>query len=150
MVHEVIIVMGVAGAGKSTFAAVCSDRNGAAFIEGDDLHSEAARAKMAAGIALTDQDRWPWLDRVAAAANAARDIRPVVATCSALRRAYRDRLRASIGAPLRFVFLDIPEAELARRLSHRGGHYFGPEMLASQLATLEPPVGEADVDWITQ
>jgi gluconokinase len=147
MQHPVIIVMGVAGAGKTTFAQELANRDSATFIEGDDLHSEAARAKMAAGTALTDEDRWPWLDRIADAANVARAERPVIVTCSALRLAYRDRLRASISVPLRFIFLDLAEAELARRLAARTCHYMGPEMLASQLATIEPPLGEADVEW---
>lgn len=149
MNHPVFIIMGVSGAGKTTLAQALAEQNGAAFIEGDDLHSPEARAKIAAGIALTDADRWPWLDRIADAANAARADGPVIATCSALRRAYRDRLRASIAAPFRFIFLDVAEDELAQRLRARGGHYMGPEMLASQLAILEPPLNESDVEWRT-
>jgi gluconokinase len=146
--RQVTIVMGVAGAGKSTFADALAEREGALLIEGDDLHSDEARAKMAAGIPLTDEDRWPWLDRIADAVNAARRERPVVATCSALRRAYRDRLRASIATPLRFIFLDIAEAELVHRLAQRRGHYMPPALLQSQLAALEPPDGEPDVERI--
>jgi gluconokinase len=146
--NRVTIIMGVAGAGKSTFGAALAARDGAVFIEGDDHHSDEARVKMAAGVALCDDDRWPWLDRLAAAANATRAEASVVAACSALRRAYRDRLRASIAAPLRFIFLNVPEAELAQRLAKRRGHYMGTDMLTGQLATLELPIGEADVEWI--
>jgi gluconokinase len=145
--HRVTIIMGVAGAGKTTFGKALAAKEGAAFIEGDDHHSEAARAKMIAGIALDDADRWPWLERIAAAANAARVEEPVIAACSALRRAYRDKLRANIPAPLSFIFLHASEAELARRLTERSGHYMGPKMLSGQLATLELPHGETDVEW---
>jgi gluconokinase len=148
MTRDVIIVMGVAGSGKSTYAAALATRLRARFIEGDDLHSEAARAAMAAEVALTDEDRWPWLARIAAAVEEARLAAPVVATCSALKRSYRDALRSAIAPPLRFVFLDVPEAELSRRLKARAGHYMGPEMLAGQLEALERPEGEADVEWV--
>lgn len=146
--HGVIIVMGVAGAGKSTYGAALAATKGAAFIEGDVHHSEKARAKMAAGQALDDADRWPWLDRIADAIALARAAGPVVATCSALRRAYRDVLRARLGAGLRFVFLHAERDELARRLTARRGHFMGVEMLAGQLATLEPPHDEEDVAWV--
>jgi gluconokinase len=89
---------------------------------------------------------WPWLARIAAAVNAVRVEAPVVATCSALKRSYRDALRGAIEPPLRFVFLDVQEAELARRLTARQGHYMGPEMLTGQLEALERPEGEADVE----
>jgi gluconokinase len=144
----VIIVMGVAGAGKSTYGAALAATMGATFIEGDAHHSEAARAKMAAGQALDDADRWPWLDRIADAIALARAAGPVVATCSALRRAYRDALRARLSADLRFVFLHAARDELARRLTARRGHFMGVGMLAGQLATLELPHGEDDVAWV--
>jgi gluconokinase len=144
---QAIIIMGVSGSGKSTLAAALAGAWDSSFIEGDGLHDDAARAKMAAGEALTDQDRWPWLDRISAAINAdlAEKSVPVIATCSALRRCYRDRLRAAVAAPLAFVCLDLPRAELEYRLAQRSGHYMPLSLLDSQLATFEPPVGEDDV-----
>ena len=146
----VTIVMGVSGCGKSTYGAALAVVSGARFVEGDDFHGVANLAKMRAGVALTDEDRWPWLDRIAAAANhALRDGASVVATCSALRRAYRDRLRAAIIAPVRFVLLDVPRDELRRRMVERTGHFMPPHLLDSQLATLEWP-GDDEVVEVLQ
>lgn len=146
--HRVTIVMGVAGSGKSTWAAERAGQSGAVLVEGDHLHNTEALAKMAAGMPLDDADRWPWLARIAAAVNQARLHGPVIVTCSALRRVYRDCLRDRIPPPRGFVFLDVPQAELIRRLAARRGHFAGPELLASQLATLEPPTNEDEVEWI--
>ena len=101
-----VVVMGVSGAGKTTVGKKLAKFLGARFIDGDDLHSDAARAKMAAGGALTDEDRWPWLDRVGAelASGAA-----TIVACSALRRVYRDRLRAAAGASPRDGSRHAPE-----------------------------------------
>ena len=110
---SVTIIMGVSGCGKSTFAEALAASSGARFVEGDELHSAANIARMRAGQPLTDADRWPWLDRIAAAVNAALAEGSVVATCSALRLAYRDRLRTGIVAPVRFVLLDVPVDESA-------------------------------------
>lgn len=134
-----VVVMGVSGCGKSTVGRALADRLGVNFVEGDALHSERNVAKMAAGIPLTDIDRHGWLQAVAeqisnptAAANG------VVAACSALKRGYRDLLRA--GAPdLHFVFLHGAPELLARRMAARPGHYMPPSLLQSQLDTLEPP-----------
>ncbi|MDQ6640077.1 MAG: gluconokinase, partial [Pseudomonadota bacterium] len=116
-------------------AAAC----GLHFIDGDALHSAESVARMQAGIALGDEDRWPWLDRIGSClADASNWPRGVVVACSALRRAYRDRLRSA--APgVRFVFLDGPDALIALRLAARGGHYMPASLLASQLETLERP-----------
>ena len=138
-----VIVMGVSGCGKSTLGAALAHAWGVPFIEGDALHAPESVAKMAAGIALEDADRWPWLDRIGAALNAAGT--GGVASCSALRRAYRDRLRQAVGPHLRFVMLDLPRDELERRMTQRPGHYMPPALLDSQLRTLERPVGETDV-----
>ncbi|GAA4555934.1 gluconokinase [Pseudonocardia xishanensis] len=133
-----LIVMGVSGSGKSTVAEELVRRTGWAFAEGDDLHPEANRRKMAAGHPLTDDDRWPWLRRVAdwiGEQEAAG--RSAVVTCSALRRAFRDVLRE--GHPsVRFVHLAVDPADLRDRLAHRKGHYMPASLLQSQLDTLEP------------
>lgn len=130
----VIVVMGVSGAGKSYLGAALARRLGREFIDADDLHPAANKAKMAAGVPLDDADRWPWLDVVAttAAAHA-----PVVVACSALRRAYRDRLRAAV-ADIAFVELDVAPAELEARLAARRHEFMPASLLTSQLATLEP------------
>jgi gluconokinase len=133
-----IVIMGVAGCGKSTVMAALADRLGWATAEGDDFHSAEAVEKMRAGRPLTDEDRWPWLDRIAAwigAREAAGE--SALVACSALRRAYRDRLRAG-NASVRFAHLVVPPTILEDRLAQRRGHYMPPSLLASQLETLEP------------
>ena len=132
-----VVVMGVSGSGKTTLGRALAEALDAPFCEGDDLHPPGNVAKMAAGEPLTDADRWPWLDVVGAWLGAGEGWR--VATCSALRRAYRERLLAA--APgTRFLWLDVPQAELSHRLAHRTGHYMPASLLGSQLATLEPPM----------
>jgi gluconokinase len=133
-----LVVMGVSGVGKSTVAEELVRRTGWSFAEGDDLHPEENRAKMAAGHPLTDEDRWPWLRRVAdwigQQEAAGRD---AVVTCSALRRRYRDVLVD--GHPsVRFVHLRASSDALAGRLATRQGHYMPALLLQSQLETLEP------------
>jgi carbohydrate kinase (thermoresistant glucokinase family) len=141
----VVVVMGVAGCGKSTLAAALAEHLGAAFLDADALHADEAVAKMTAGIPLTDVDRWPWLDRVGAALQHARGTggEPVVGACSALRRAYRDRLRAQCPGLL-FVHLEGSRDSLTQRMRERTGHFMRVDMLDSQLTTLEPL--EADED----
>jgi len=135
-----VVVMGVAGAGKSTVGARLAERLDATFIEGDRFHLPASVDKMAAGIPLADEDRWPWLDAVGREiARQAADGKPVVCACSALKRAYRDRLRASAGLPLAFVHLDGSRELIAGRMAARTGHFFAPSLLDSQFAALEPP-----------
>ncbi|HET9820498.1 MAG TPA: gluconokinase [Burkholderiaceae bacterium] len=133
-----IVVMGVCGCGKTTVGRLLAQALGLPFVEGDDLHPPRNVALMAAGTALTDDDRREWLARVAdVLAEAARGTGAVV-SCSALRRSYRDRLRA--GAPgMQLVWLHGAPALLAERLAGRSGHYMPPTLLPSQLATLEPP-----------
>lgn len=131
-----VVVMGVSGTGKSTIGLALAETLGLPFVEGDDLHPEANIAKMAVGIPLTDADRAPWLDRVAAELH-----RPVVVTCSALKRAYRDRLRAA-AADLVFVYLHGAPELLAVRMAHRAGHFMPASLLESQLATLEEPTSD--------
>jgi len=134
-----VIVMGVCGSGKSTVGAVLAQRLHAAFLEGDAFHPPANVARMAAGVALTDDDRRDWLralsDELGAAARAGR---AVVLSCSALKRSYRDTLRAQ-ATDLALVYLRGTPQLLAQRMAGRQGHYMPPSLLASQLATLEPP-----------
>lgn len=133
------VVMGVAGAGKSTVGVALAQALRIPFVEGDDFHPPENRARMAAGIPLTDADRQGWLQALSARiAQAQRAGRGVVVSCSALKRAYRDILRA--GAPaLRFIFLSGDPSLLAERLAARHGHFMPASLLDSQLATLEPP-----------
>ncbi|GAA1504998.1 carbohydrate kinase (thermoresistant glucokinase family) [Agromyces terreus] len=134
-----VVVMGVAGAGKSTLAIALAERLGAVFVEADDLHSAEAKAQMAAGIPLTDEDRWPWLARVAARARDEHaDRHPVVVSCSALKRSYREFLTRVSETGLAFVHVHGSETQLAERIGQRTGHFMPATMLASQIATLEP------------
>jgi gluconokinase len=136
-----VVVMGVAGSGKSTIGRRLADGLGVDFIDGDDLHPEHNVGKMAAGQPLTDDERWPWLDLLADELSAREG---VVIACSALKRSYRDRLRSA--GDVRIVFLDVEREEAERRLSSRSGHFMKSTMLESQFATLEPPAAdEVDV-----
>jgi gluconokinase len=136
-VTGVVIVMGVSGSGKTTLARGLSAALGVRVLEGDSFHPPTNIARMKAGLPLTDEMRWGWLTALGRAANTLR-AGGVVASCSALKRSYRDLLRAEAG-PLRFLFLDGPAALVAARLQERSGHYMPPTLLASQFATLEPP-----------
>jgi carbohydrate kinase (thermoresistant glucokinase family) len=131
-----VVVMGVSGCGKTTVGRLLARHLEVPFIEGDELHPPRNVELMAAGIALTDEDRAGWLDAVAA--ELARRPEGAVASCSALRRRYRDRLRRVVPA-LRFVHLRGDRAVLEERLAQRRGHYMPPTLLESQLQTLEPP-----------
>jgi gluconokinase len=131
-----IVIMGVAGCGKSSVGAGLSARLGVPYRDGDDLHSAEAVEKMRAGVPLTDADRWPWLDRVAGVLSAEA---PVIVGCSALRRAYRDRIRAGAGGLVRFVHLTGAREVIAARMAARTGHYMPTTLLDSQFATLEVP-----------
>ncbi|MGA1837313.1 gluconokinase [Herbiconiux sp. 11R-BC] len=131
-----IVVGGVSGAGKSTVGRALAARLGAGFVDADELHSAAAVATMASGVPLTDLDRWPWLDRVAAVL---RDAPPegVVVACSALRRIYRDRIRL-IAPDAAFVQLTGSRELLTERITARTAHYMPASLLESQLALVEP------------
>ena len=126
--------MGVSGAGKTTVGALLAEKLRLPFLDGDDLHPPRNREKMAVGIPLDDADRAPWLDAIGAVL--ARG--PIVVACSALRRPYRDKLRAA--APtLRFIYLHGSRTVLAARLARRSHAYMPPALLDSQLDTLEAP-----------
>jgi gluconokinase len=137
--QPVIVVMGVCGCGKSTLAQALAEALGVAYVEGDDLHPPHNVALMAAGTPLTDADRAGWLDQIGhVLAQAQAEGRGAVATCSALRHSYRDRLRVAAPA-LRLIHLHGDPALLAERMARRTGHYMPATLLPSQLATLEPP-----------
>jgi gluconokinase len=133
--------MGVSGSGKSTIGPLLAEALALPFADADAFHPPANIAKMAAGTPLTDEDRWPWLDALGAWL-AAEPAGGVVA-CSALRRAYRDRLRGLVPG-LRFLHLHGDAALIAARQAGRPGHFMPPGLMASQFATLEPPVPEED------
>jgi gluconokinase len=140
-----VIVMGVSGCGKSTLGTLLAEALRCPFLEGDDFHSPAAIEKMGRGEPLCDEDRWPWLERLGRASAASIVGHGMaVAACSALRLRYRDRLRATIGRPVRFVLLENSRERLLARLAHRAGHFMPASLLDSQLATLERPLAEED------
>ena len=141
-----LIVMGVSGCGKSTMSQALAERLGLDMVDGDDLHLPESVAKMRSGIALQDVDRWPWLDRIGGHLADCPDTGPGrVVACSALRRAYRDRIRARAGEVC-FVFLKGDFELIAQRMHQRVGHYMQAGLLGSQFQTLETPSPEeADV-----
>ena len=137
---RLVVVMGVAGCGKSTVGAALAGRLAKPFLDADDYHPPANVEKMSHGIPLTDADRWPWLDRLAEALRAhAETAGMAIAACSALRRAYRERLVATAGESILFVFLQGSRDIIAKRMAARTDHFMPTALLDSQFATLEPP-----------
>ena len=133
------VVMGVSGSGKSVIGAGLAGALGIDFVEGDEYHSAENVERMASGIPLTDDDRAQWLRSLAVRLRDAKNAGTgLVMTCSALKRSYRDVLRAGTGE-VRFVFLRGPRVLLAERIAGRRGHFMPPSLLDSQLATLEEP-----------
>jgi carbohydrate kinase (thermoresistant glucokinase family) len=128
--------MGVAGCGKSTIATLLATRLGARMIEGDRLHSAANIAKMSSGTPLTDEDRWPWLERVGLTLAGSDGM---VAACSALKRVYRQAIARAAQRPVAFVFLKGDRALIESRMHLRTGHFMPTSLLDSQFATLEEP-----------
>lgn len=141
-----IVVMGVSGCGKSSVGARLALRLGSPFLEGDSLHPPANVEKMAKGIPLTDDDRFPWLELIGARlAEALERGQSIVVSCSALRKSYRDILRRAGGDQTAFVFMEGTPELLAQRMGAREGHFMPTSLLTSQLQTLENPSGEAGV-----
>lgn len=138
-----LVLMGVAGCGKSSVGAALSGLTGLPYLDGDTLHSPANVARMRQGTPLTDADRWPWLERCGRAL--AQHPGGLILGCSALRRSYRDRLRQVSGmGDLLFVHLSGDQALLHDRMSARQGHYMPASLLRSQFAALELP-GEDEI-----
>jgi gluconokinase len=140
----IVVLFGVSGAGKTTIGKLLAEDLGWRFLEADNFHPRANIEKMRSGVPLTDEDRWPWLERLreqitlslAAKENA-------VLACSALKRAYRERLRVS--GDVKFVFLRGDYALIERQLRRRRGHFMNPALLQSQFADLEEPQPDEDV-----
>jgi gluconokinase len=137
-----VVVMGVAGCGKSEVGRRIADALQLPLIEGDAFHPPSNIEKMRSGVPLTDEDRAGWLDVLAC--ELASHAQGAVLTCSALKRSYRDRLRAG-NEGLRFVHLSLPQEEAQRRVASRPGHFMPPSLVASQFAALEDPSGEPGV-----
>ncbi|MDM9618924.1 gluconokinase [Rhizobium sp. S96] len=141
-----LIVMGVSGSGKTSVAEALAAKLGLDFVEGDVLHPAANVEKMLKGIPLTDEDRMPWLDIIGETMKAKLDRgEGILVSCSALKRSYRDRLRAAAGGKLIFVYLHGSKELLTARMGARKGHFMPLSLLESQLATLEVPTGEPGV-----
>jgi gluconokinase len=141
-----VVVMGVAGCGKSTVGQLLARELSLPMIEGDEFHPPGNIQKMQQGIALTDEDRAEWLHLLGAQLASRPD--GVVLTCSALKTAYRDSLRrasARVGRPLYFVYLAISPDESLRRVASRKGHYYPPSLVASQFEALQDPSAEPGV-----
>lgn len=134
---RLLIVMGVAGCGKSTIGSALATELGAHYLDGDDFHPHSNIAKMSAGEPLTDEDRQPWLAEFGHALSAASG--KIVGGCSALKRQYRDRIRAYTAEPTTFIHLAGDRSLIAQRIKERQGHYMPPSLLDSQFEALEPP-----------
>lgn len=144
---RVAVLMGVSGAGKTTVGELVAGRLGWDFLDADDYHSAEALKKMSSGRPLDDSDRRPWLDRLSVEIRARVDRGTnTVLACSALKDAYRRKLAGGRAGDVVFVFLSVPREVLERRLGTRRGHFFRPELLESQLETLEKPGDAVTVD----
>lgn len=137
-----IVLMGVAGCGKTTVGRLLAERLGWRFLDADDFHTPANVEKMRSGHPLTDDDRWPWLDRLN---GLLREDGPAVLACSALRQRYRDRIAAGVD-DMRWVHLVGTFELIGARLAARKGHYMPATLLASEFDTLEPPDTALTID----
>jgi len=143
---RIVVVMGVSSSGKSVTGAAIARRLHASFLDGDDFHPPVNKEKMRAGIALTDDDRWPWLASLAQGLHEAAQRKGVaVGACSALKRAYRQYLTEQAGEPVLFVFLDGTQELIAERMALRSHEYMPASLLTSQFETLERPAAEENV-----
>jgi gluconokinase len=148
-VHSPIVIMGVSGAGKTEVGTALAARLGATFKDADDLHPLPNVQKMTAGVPLTDEDRWPWL-RLVGAELAGEHPHGIVVACSALKRAYRDAIRAAAPST-RFILLKVDPSVLKERLAQRPGHFMPQSLLTSQLETLEAlETAEAGITLISE
>ena len=140
MEKPLIVVMGVAGSGKTTIASALAEKLGVPFVEGDSLHPAANVKKMASGTPLTDEDRWPWLRAIGERMEVERLTgHGVVVSCSALKHAYRDCLRKEVHGKVHFILLDGSRELITDRMKRRKAHFMPPALLDSQFATLEKP-----------
>jgi gluconokinase len=147
MNNGLYVVMGVSGSGKTVIGSAFARSLGVEFVEGDAFHTEENVKRMASGIALTDEDRAPWLRSIAARLRAAKGAGTgLVVSCSALKRSYRDLLRGEVG-DVRFIFLKGARALIAERLATRSGHFMPSSLLDSQFAALEDPGPDESV-WV--
>ena len=142
----IVVLMGVSGSGKTTIGTALAGRLGWPFLDGDDFHPPENVAKMSAGTPLTDEDRWPWLDRLNAELRARQAKgESAVLACSALKQAYRDRLARGL-LHWKLVFLHASFELLRRRIEERKHKYMPASLLQSQFATLEPPANAIQID----
>ena len=132
---KLIVLMGVSGAGKTTVGRLLADKLSGLFVDGDDLHPQANVDKMKHGIALTDDERWPWLDRVAQVIREHDGASPLIVACSTLKRSYRRRL----GKDYYLIYLKGTSSEISRRLQDRDHHFMPISLLESQFEALEEP-----------
>jgi gluconokinase len=142
----ILVLMGVSGCGKTTVGTILGNQLGWEFNDADDFHPPSNVAKMRAGHALTDKDRWPWLDRLNALLRASElNGKDTILACSALRQVYRDRLAQGC-KDVRWFFLKGTFELIQSRLTARKGHYMNPALLQSQFATLEEPANATVID----
>lgn len=142
----IVVLMGVSGSGKTTVGRALASQLGWGFADADDYHPEANKAKMHAGIPLTDQDRWPWLEALRHLIDEARrQHRNLVLACSALKHEYQHYLQHD-AEDIRYVFLEGSESLIAERLAARHGHFMNPALLHSQFEALQPPEHALRVD----
>ena len=140
----IVIVFGVSGAGKTTIGKLLAQELGWHFYEADNFHSHANIEKMHRGVPLNDEDRWPWVESLRQLIERALEAgENAVLACSALKRAYRERLHVS--EEVKFVFLRGEYAVIEKQLRRRRGHFMNPELLRSQFADLEEPKPDEDV-----
>lgn len=138
--------MGVSGSGKTTIGKILSEKTGFPFYDADDFHSPENKAKMNAGIPLTDEDRRPWLDHIHDFVVEAISTHPVILVCSALKQQYRERLSESVEDNCQWIFLDGDFDTILNRLNKRAGHYMPASLLQSQFDALEIPQDATRID----